>query len=165
MNDSADNERLLEDVLSEAVPADFREALLGETLRLARRRRRFRQTRRAVSAVAVLAALAALVWQSLPPRGVVPQKAGKSYVVVRTRPLPVSALVTTRPLAAGQLVASVETVGVVETVAGSGGFRVIGDDELLALVSPRPAALVRLGPHSEQLFFVNPEDEKGFLVD
>ena len=88
MNDSADNERLLEDVLSEAVPADFREALLGETLRLARRRRRFRQTRRAVSAVAVLAALAALVWQSLPPRGVVPQKAGKSYVVVRTQPLP-----------------------------------------------------------------------------
>ena len=41
----------------------------------------------------------------------------------------------------------------------------INDDELLALVASRPAALVRLGPHSEQLFFVNPEDEKGFPVD
>ena len=47
MNRPTDNERLLDDMLSEAVPADFREALLGETLRLACRRRRWRQTRRA----------------------------------------------------------------------------------------------------------------------
>ena len=165
MNNPADKERLLDDVLSEAVPADFREALLGETLRLARRRRRFRQARRAVSAVAVLAALTALVWQSLPQRGVVPQAAGKSYVVVRTQPLPVSALVMTQPLSARQLVASVETAGVVETTAGSGNYREINDDELLALASPRPAALVRLGPGSEQLVFADSADENGFPAD
>jgi hypothetical protein len=48
---------------------------------------------------------------------------------------------------------------------GSGNFRVNNDDELLTLVSPRPAALVRLGPHSEQLVFANPADEKGFPVN
>jgi hypothetical protein len=169
MNRPTDNERLLDDVLSEAAPADFREALLAETLRLAGRRRRWRQTRRAAVLLVALGLLAGLVRQNQPqPPATLPPvaKAGaKSYQIIRTEPLPINAMVTTQPMVAGQLVASVETVGVVETMAGSGGFRVIGDDELLALVSPRPAALVRLGPHSEQLFFVNPEDEKGFLVD
>jgi hypothetical protein len=169
MNCPTDNKRLLDDVLSEAAPADFREALLGETLRLAGRRRRWRQTRRAAALLVALGLLAGLVWQnqSQPPVTVPPaaKAGGKSCQLICTEPLPVSAMVTTQPLAAGQLVASVETVGVVETMAGGGGFQVIGDDELLALVSPRPAALVRLGPHSEQLIFANPDDEKGFPVD
>jgi hypothetical protein len=169
MNHEPDNKQLLADVLAEAAPADFREALLGETLRLARCRRHWRQTRRAAVLLVVLGMLAVLIWQNQPqPPAAVPSaaKAGdKSDKLIRTEPLPVSAIVTTRPLAAEQLVASVETVGVVETMAGSGGFRVINDDELLTLVSPRPAALVRLGPHSEQLVFVNPADEKGFPID
>ena len=164
MNDPADNERLLTDVLADE--AGFREALFSETLRLARRRRRFRQTRRALSAVAVLAGLAALVlWQSLPPRGVLTETAGRPYVVVRTQPLPEAALVTTRPLSADRFVASVATASIVTTPVTSRQVREIGDEELLALAAPRPVVLVRLGPHSEELVFVNPEDQKGFPLN
>ena len=168
MNHPPDKKHLLDDVLSEAAPADFREALLGETLHLARRRRQWRQTRRVAGALTVLTLLAVLVWQNSPQLRTAQSpltKAGnKSYELVRTRSLPVGAIVTTRPLAAEQFIASAGTVAVVQTVT-SGGFRVINDDELLALVAPRPAALIRLGPHSAQLIFVNPEDEKGFPLN
>ena len=169
MKRPTDNECLLDDVLAEAAPADFREALLGETLRLAGRRRRWRQTRRAAALLVALGLLAGLVWQNrlLPSTPLLPvaKAGGGSYELIRTEPLPASALVTTHPLAAGQIVASAEPVAVIETNTGRGEFRVINDDELLTLVSPRPAALVRLGPHSEQLVFANPDDEKGFPVN
>jgi hypothetical protein len=42
-------------------------------------------------------------------------------------------------------------------------YRVINDAELLALLGQRPAILIRTGPHSEELVFANPEDQKGFL--
>ncbi len=163
MNDPADNERLLTDVLADE--AGFREALFSETLCLARRRRRIRQARRAVSAVVVLVGLATLVWQSLSPRGVVPQTAGKSYGVVHTQPLPEAALVTTKPFSADRFVASVANASIITTPASSGQFQEIGDDELLALAAPRPVVLVRLGPHSQELVFVNPEDQKGFPLN
>src|ERR1017187_5336916 len=167
MNHETDNEQLLADVLAEAAPTDFREALLGETLRLARRRRRWRQTRRAAALLVALGLLAALVWQNFPPHPLAPMPVTKAkvknYELVRTQPLSAGAIVVTRPLSADQLVASVATTEMVQT--SSGNFRVINDDELLALVASRPAALVRLGPHSEQLVFANPDDERGFPID
>ncbi len=169
MNRPTDNQRLLDDVLSEAMPADFRKALLGETLRLAGRRRRWRQTNRVAAWLVTLGLLAGLVWQNrLHSPATLPsvvQAGGNSYQLVRTELLPVSATVTTQPLATGQRIASAETVNVVETEASHRGFRVVDDDELLTLVSARPAALVHLGPHSERLVFVNPADEKGFPVN
>jgi hypothetical protein len=167
MNPEPDNEQLLADVLSEAVPADFREALLGETLRLARRRRRWRQTRRAAALLVALGLLAVLVRQNFPPQPLVPMPVAKakvkSYELVRTQPLSAGAIVVTRPLSTGQLLASGATTEMVQT--SSGNFRVINDDELLALVASRPAALVRLGPHSERLIFADPDDERGFPVN
>jgi hypothetical protein len=167
MNHEADNERLLADVFSEAAPAGFREALLGETLRLTHRRRRWRQTRRTAALLVVLGLLAVLVRQNFPTHLLAPMPVAKakvkSYELVRTQPLSAGAIVVTRPLSADRLVASVATAEMIQT--GSGNFRVINDDELLTLVSPRPAALVRLGPHSEQLVFANPADEKGFPVN
>ena len=167
MNHEPDNEQLLADVLAEAAPTGFRESLLGETMRLARRRRRWRQTRRAAALLVVLGLLAVLVRQNFPPHPLAPIPVAKvqvkSYELIRTQPLSAGAIVVTQPLSADRLVASVATAEMVQT--GSGGFRVINDDELLTLVSPRPAALVRLGPHSEQLVFANPADEKGFPVN
>jgi len=164
MNHEPENGQLLTDVLAEAAPADFREALLGETLRLARRRRRWRQTRRAAALLVAMGLLAVLVRQNFPPQPLAPAPVAKakvkSYELVRTHPLSSGAIVITRPLSAGQLVASAATAEMVQT--SSGNFRVINDDELLALISPRPAALVHFGPHSEQLVFANPADEKGF---
>jgi hypothetical protein len=156
MNHEPDNKQLLADVLAEAAPADFREALLGETLRLARCRRHWRQTRRAAALLVALGLFTLLVWRNFPPHLLAPMPMAKVKVQGYE-------LVRTQPLSADHLVASVTTTEIVQTA--SGNFHVINDDELLALVASRPAALVRLGPHSEQLVFVNPADEKGFPVN
>jgi hypothetical protein len=165
MNRKTDNE-LLDDVLAEAAPADFREALLGESLRVVRRRRRFRQTRNAASIVVVILALLGIaVWQkhpktpslvSTPPmKKTVPA----GYTLITTQPLPADAIITTRPLAAAQFTTSPMTVAVVQT--STGNYRLIDDDQLLALLAAHPAVLVRTGPHSEELVFANPQDAKG----
>jgi len=168
MNREPDSERLLNDVLSEAAPADFRKALLDQTLCLARRRRRWRQTRHSAAWLVALGLIAVLVWQNLPRRPAgqsttVAKADKKSYTLIQTQPLPAGAIVATRPLPAGRLLASIATVEMVQTTAGN--FHVLNDDALLALIGPRPAALVRVGPHSEELVFVNPADEKGFPVN
>ena len=162
MNQPVDNEHLLADVLAEAAPAGFREALLGETLRLARRRRLVWQARRTITVLAVAGVLAILVWRNLPPRPAVGPAPVTGCQIIHTRPLPVGNIVTTLPLPAGQLVVSVPTAEIILTSADSGGFRRIGDDELLALAAPRPAVLVRLGPNSEELIFVDAAEQTAF---
>ena len=163
MRPPADRERLLAEVLSD--DAGFREALLAQTVRLARRRRGFRQARQATVALAALLCLATLIWRSLPPRAVTREMAVGRCAIVRTQPLPSSALVTTQPLPSDKLVASIATAKVIETTADIGRFQEIGDDALLALAAPRPAVLVRLGPGREELVFVNSDDKKGFPLD
>jgi hypothetical protein len=166
MNRRTDNDDLLADVLSETAPADFRDALLGETLRLVRRRRRWRQTRQVAGIFAVVGLLAILFLKneteefvvSTPPAQKV---AETNYKLVRTQRLPDNSVITTRPFSDNQLVASVASV--VQITTTNGEFRRINDDELLALVSGRPAVLIRTGPHSEELVFANPEDQKRFL--
>jgi hypothetical protein len=163
MNPPADKDQLLADVLADESSVGFREALLTETLGLVRRRRRFRQVRRAASGLAVIVGLAVLVWRNLPPPVVTPESAGRSYAIVRSQPLRPAALVSTQPLAANRFVASARNAEIVQTAPGAGQFREIDDSELLALVGPKPAALVRRGPHSAELVFVNPADQDELL--
>ena len=68
-------------------------------------------------------------------------------------------IVTTQPVRPGQLVASFAGANIVRTTLTSGRYREIGDDELLALASPRPAALVRHGPHEAELILIDLADE------
>jgi hypothetical protein len=165
MNRKTDNE-LLDNVLAEAAPADFREALLGTTLRQVRRRRRFRRARNAAGVVAALALLAILFWQKNAkqnPIAIAPpaKKAVKqSYTLVTTQPLSSDHIVPTRSFGTPQIITSRATVEIVQTTAGN--FHLINDEELLALTAAHPAVLVRTGPHSEELVFANPEDTKGF---
>jgi hypothetical protein len=166
MNDDANN--FLTEVLAEAAPADFRDAMLGETLRLVRRRRRWRQSRQTAGLLVALGLCGILVWQAnwlrKPTASAPAAKAvEQNYRLVRTQPLPASAIVATQPLAAGQLVAPEEAVKIVQTRGGN--YRLLNDAELLALLGPRPAVLIRTGPHSEELVFANPEDEKGFPLN
>jgi hypothetical protein len=165
MNQPTDNDRLLADALTDTAPAGFRDALLGETLRWARRRRRFRQTRRAAAMLVMLSALSFLVWLTVPRHPVVRPPPLISCKIISTEPLSASAIIATQPFSADRLVASVPTANVIRTTATSGEFREIDDDDLLALVAPRPAALIRFGPHSAELILVNPEDQKGFPVN
>ncbi|MCX6926958.1 MAG: hypothetical protein NT154_27685, partial [Verrucomicrobia bacterium] len=157
MNDSGPNERLLADILGEGVAADFREGLLHEALHLARRRRRFRQMRGAASALAVLAGLGLLVWHPFPSGRAPESSPAKPYTIVRTQPLPPAALVRTAPLSPACFVATMKTGNIVATAEAGTPIREINDDELLALV-PKPAALVRFGPHTAELVFVDPAD-------
>jgi hypothetical protein len=168
MNERTDNQNLLAEVLAEASPADFRAAMLAETLRLARRRRQFRQARRAIGVAVVMSLLAVLVAQqfSKPPVVSMPlakKNAKRSYEMVRTQPMPTSALIRTWNFPATGFAVSVPKV--IEVATTSGGFRLINDDELLALLADKPAVLIRTGPHSEELVFANPEDQRGFPLN
>jgi hypothetical protein len=165
MNNRTDQENLLTEILAEASPADFRAALLAETLRLARRRRQFRQARRVAGVLAVAGLLAVLVAQQFSKPNPVSKSLAKkitkkSYELIHTQPLPARALVFTRSFSPAEFAAPVPRVNEVATI--SGGFRLINDDELLALLADKPAVLIRTGPHSEELVFANPEDQKGF---
>ncbi len=167
MNNRADKESLLTEVLAEASPTDFRAALLAETLRLARRRRHFRLVRRAAGVVMVIGGLMLLaIHQFSRPPVVSPALAQKaveqSYELVHTQPMPAGMLIGTRSFSTVQTAAPVSLVAEIATV--SGGYRLINDDELLALLADKPAVLIRTGPHSEELVFANPEDQKKFLV-
>ena len=168
MNSKTDYEQLLAEVLAEAAPTGYRDAMLGETLHRARRRRRWRQTRRAAAWLVALGLGGIFILpRNLPPRPAasapVAKAVAQNYQLVESQPLPASAFVATQPLAAGQFITPAETVGVVST--SSGNYRVINDAELLALVASHPAALIRTGPRSEELVFANPEDQKGFPLN
>lgn len=167
MNKKTDNE-LLDDVLSEAAPPAFREALFGQTLGAVRRRRRFRHARNAAVLVVLFALAGIFIWQRNPERRSIAtapkiQTPARTYTLVSTQPLAVSDIVTTHAPGSVQLITSAPTVEIVET--STGNFHVINDEQLLALVAAHPAVLVRTGPHSEQLVFANPADAKGFPLN
>ena len=166
MSQKTDNEELLDDVLAEAAPADFREALLDTTLRQVRRRRRFRRMRNAAGAIAGLALATTLIWHKNAkqnPLAIAPpakKAVEQSYTMVTTQPLSPDHIVPTRSVETPQIVTSRNTVEIVQTTAGN--FHFINDEELLALTAAHPAILVRTGPHSEMLVFANPQDTRGF---
>lgn len=165
MNHPAENNGLLQDVLAEATPEEFRAALLGETLRHARRRRGLRRARQAGAVGAAALVLGWFVVRFAPSRAIPETTTEKiastasSYELITTLPLPAAALVRTQPLAAGALVASSPDTITVNTTPGL-GYRVIGDEELLALAAPRRPMLVRVGPDAQELIFENAGDAK-----
>jgi hypothetical protein len=152
-------EQLLDDVLAESSPTEFRAALFGETLRLARRRRRWRRARQASGIVGMLVLAAWLIGQNGPKkvsswRPRVLEPAVRGYHLVETRPLPAKSVVATRQSAGATIISSMTTVS--PTATSSAGFRFINDEQLLALVAPHPAILIRTGLNSEELVFAGP---------
>ncbi len=150
MNRAPDENPLLAEVLGDAAPGDFRAALRGETRRLAQRRRVVRRAQHA-GAVAVAACAIAFVYWNLPA---LPPPA-PAYVLTRSEPLEAASRVTTQPFAVSQIVTTTPTVAVIRTAPKTGIVRLIDDEELLALASPRPAALVRVGPGEQELVFAD----------
>jgi len=153
MNNQSDNERLFADALADASPADFRDRLLGRTLRLARRRRHVRQARRAGIALGIVSAFALWLWPRTTPH---PQRATPTltnYRLIETQPLPASALVVTQPFRR-PIVASTAATSVITTAEVRNGLHILTDDELLSL-APGPAVLVRLSPDSAELILAD----------
>jgi hypothetical protein len=156
MKPRTDHERLLADVLAAEADPAFSAGVLAATLRQAQRRRRGRQVRQCGGALAVLLAVAfgaSPLFRSSPKLESVQLPSPPSYRLVLSQPLPPDQIVSTRSFALHQTVTFTETVNVVQTTPG--GFREIGEDELIALAAPSVVALVRRGPHEAELVFVS----------
>lgn len=143
--------KLLADVLSEAAPPHFRETLLEDTLRLARGRRHTRRLQR----VAPLLLLAALALFFFPKNRVIEPPRISPVEIVATQPMNPAAIIRTTPLAEVNCVSTTLCAFMVSTKQGSGEFRLIGDEELLAFAAPRSGVLIRIGPDSQTLIFAN----------
>jgi hypothetical protein len=154
MKSPSNKKQLLNDVLSESGPDGFREALLDETLRLARLRRRTRQLWR-VSPVLLVGALG---WYLFPTHPAAEKTEHLFVEIVATKPFDPAAVVCTQTMAMKLMVSSTPSVYVVHTRPSGEGFRLIGDDELMALAAPRPTVLMRLGPDSQTLIFTDGKD-------
>ena len=165
MNESSEHESLLADVLAADSEPGFREALLGQTLKLVRRKRRFRTIRRGTSTIAVFAGLLLLVWRFVPSPPISPQPSAKPYALIRTQPLPPGAIVQTSPLRFPNLVTSSHDVQIIATSSTAHNFRELDDDQLLELAAPSPVILVRHGPDTAELVFVDPEARETILRD
>src|ERR1051325_3485099 len=153
-------EHLMRDVLGEDSDPAFREALLGQTLRLARRQRRLRklaQTMPTVAAMLILLLLSLHLFQPAPSPNRSPDR---PYTLVRTQPLLPSALVTTKSLTAANLVTTTHSVAMLRTARGAPSLRELTDEELLKLTGDLPVVLVRQNNHAAELVFVNQKTGK-----
>ncbi len=158
MTEPSDQKQLLDDVLAESSPADFRAALLGEVLRRARRRRRWRQSRSAAGVLVALFFAFWLVWhdevEKLPVSSPLRETSvTKDYQLVDTQPFPARAVVSTANFASAKTISPAATIP--EVTTSNTGFRYLNDAELLELAGPGAAILIRTGPHSEELVFAD----------
>lgn len=159
MKPGANNQEFVRDVLGESADAEFRAHLLAATIGAARRRRRRRNARRAAVVMVTVLAVTFGVWRfARQDRALTPSEPA-GCEIVQTRPLPPAAVVHTEPLLPAQIATTTAFASIVTTTPGSGRVRYINDEELLALVAPRPAVLVRIGPHAQELIFVDRLDE------
>lgn len=165
MKHPAETKKLLTEVLAEATADEFRASLLEETLRLTRRRRGLRRAGRAGVACLTLVAIAWFAWDVLSSQSSRRSMTATRVIskpgctIINTVPLPANALISTQLLGAGALVASAPGGAIVNTSRGA-GFRVIDDEELLALAAPRRAALLRTGFDSQELIFLTPSEPR-----
>jgi hypothetical protein len=161
MKQQPDHDRLLDDMLADALPPGLRANLLDQTLAAVRVRRRFRLFARAAGAGA-LVCLGLALWKYSSPR---------SVPVAPTTPLTVD-LPSSSPL---QILhtdaASVTIIGSeadsVQYITDSSSpepIHLLDDEELLSLVAGRPAALVRTASGRAELVFADPSDAEGFPV-
>ncbi len=172
MTSPTKTERLLDDTLSEAASIDFSHAVLERTLRQARRRRLVRQLRQTLLTVAVLAALMFWLWpreHSAPVQATKPSRPAPpvmpAITLVQTLPLPPGMVVETHLGSISMLPVSTSIITLIETLPADELFRQLDDNQLLALVTGKPVALVRYGPHDAVLVMPQELLQEGFRVE
>ena len=161
MKHRPDHDRLLDDIVEEALPPGMRAALLDQTLAAVRVRRRFRLFRRAAAAGA-LVCLGLALWKFSSP-GFVPLARQAPMTVVLPPSSPLHILHTD---AGSVTIIDSEADSVQCITASSDGepVRMLDDEELLSLVAGRPAALVRTASGRAELVLADPSDAGGFPV-
>ena|SRR5438477_9451780 len=155
---------LLDDVLTEGVSAEFRNELLERTLRQVRRRKHVRQLNQTLLAATLSAGLLLTVWKAYFPSSHSAKSELPVLDVVTSRPVAPSMIVETEIGAISLIRSSDADLAVVHSQFGEGLFQEINDQELLALLAGRPAALVREAPGHAELLFLDPDDAQGFPV-
>jgi hypothetical protein len=165
MNSPGETERLLNDVLSE--DADFRAALLGETLRRVCRRQQVRRLNQAIVTLALLFGISAMLWKPSPreSRNSAQSTAPMSsqLALVSSAPLRAAMLVESRPDTLDVISSSPGVLAIIESPAEP-PFIQISDADLFALLAGRPVALVRAQGQPAALLFLNEADRAGFPV-
>jgi hypothetical protein len=156
-------EKLIADVLGEDSDPALREALLGQTLRLARRKRRLGKLRQATPAGVAIAALLLITARLFRLGPSTPLEPYHPYTNVRTQPLPVAALVTTRPRGAESLVTTSYSLATVSTVHGVSSPHELTDEQLLKFTEGLPVVLIRQNNHAAELVFANPADREALM--
>ena len=154
---------LLEDVLAEAAPPDFRSDLLDRVVAEARNRRARRVRNRALGSVALVVVMIAVGSRLLPTHRELPTTKADP-LLVHSQPLGRALVVATQPGAFLLVQSTDSSVTVVETLPWEQLFSFIGDTELFALLGGRPAVLVCRGPVDCDLVLLNPEDRNGFPI-
>lgn len=155
MKPEPDAERLLADVLEEAVPPDFRADLLDRTLKQVRRRRHLRQWNHGVLAVALIATVGFLLWKTSVPKDANQGAPGEALEIVTSQPLSPAMIVQSSPGMVRMISSSLSTLAVIETSPFGDGYRELNDEELLAFTAGKPSVLVRQGPHQAELLIVD----------
>jgi hypothetical protein len=158
-------EPLIDDLLEDAIPPEFRAALLDKTLQGARQRKRGRRLNLALGATALAGIFTLAFWEMRVPT-MTPNQIHRPVLSAANlhKSSPVL-IVSTKRDAVEKVVASdpASALTMVQTTE-SARPREINDQQLLALLSDRPVALVRQGAHEAELIFPNSEDEKGVPV-
>jgi hypothetical protein len=147
-------EQLLDDLLEDAAPPEFRAALLDKTLCSARRRKRARRLNMAMSAASLAGICLLSFWKMREAATLPDQIRQRDPMVLNSRPLQPRQIVTTQLGSVEKFVSSTFTE--FRTLGSSGLYQEIDDQQLLALLSDRSAVLVHHGPHQAELIILNP---------
>ncbi|MDB6066914.1 MAG: hypothetical protein JWR26_3122 [Pedosphaera sp.] len=159
MKNESDPERLLNDILADAVPPDFRAELLDRTLNSVRRRRRQRQWGQGLLAATIILGASFMLWRTNVPKH--SSESGQPSAIgdlsmVSSSPLKPSMLVESAP-GSVQIVSSFNSTAamLVETGVSDPSLQLLNDQELLAFMGGKPAIIVRESPRHAELLVVD----------
>ena len=162
MNSDPYRDDLLGDVLAEAVTPSFRAGVLARMLTELRRRRERRQRIKGIMAACLVLIFGVAV------RFIFSQHQPASLKAdgfeVHSQRLNPGMVVATQPEAVAVVKTTATSVILVETMPAGKLFEFIGENQLLALLGSRPAALVHHGVLGDELLLLNPADAQGFQV-
>ncbi len=168
MNNSRNTRQLLEAVLSDE--DCLQSIFLERTLQAVGKQKRARQRhRRTLGAAFLVLALLMLCWWQWPKPTLAPAQSPAhpparlaAYATVLTAPPVGVAQVSTRADSVPIVASSEDGLSFVQTEPAPNSVRKIDDQQLLALLSGHPAALVEDAPGHHELVFVNATDYNGF---
>jgi hypothetical protein len=154
--------QLLKDLLEDSVSPEFRGALMDKTLRSARRRKRMRHFTVALSVIALVGGFAFVFQGMREPAGSLSNRSSISSAAPASLLNPVQ-VVDTKLDSVVEIVSldSASALTIVHTT-DSAQPKEINDQQLLALLSDKPVALVKRGMHKAELIFLDSGEEMQF---